>query len=113
MTVSNSKLTPEQKDTRKRWLNDLEYFNGEIATAGYFTVAKIPLFNGSRMANFSVSKRSLDEQKFRRKVGEYHALRKLLAYPNENILLPNEFSAMDFAQMLNSEYEDRVFGFEF
>jgi hypothetical protein len=106
--TANTKLTREQKDQRIEWLCELKFSGGEIATAGMITVAKRPAFPGSKMAHFSVSVCSDTEQKFRRKVGEYHALRRLMEFNgnwnNGNwITLPARILASSFAYTLDCE----------
>lgn len=103
--TANTKLTKEQKAQRKEWLNEFKTFNGELAFCGAFTVAKVSEFPGSKMAFFSVSVCSDKEQKFRRKVGEYHAMRNMLDI-EEYVKLPSIVSALHFAEMLDVEYEN-------
>jgi hypothetical protein len=69
--MSNSKLTSEQKQFRKEFKNYspcVVFFSFPEMGA---TVAMRE--TGQNMAEFSVSIMSNTEQKFRRKVGEYHA----------------------------------------
>ena len=106
--TANTKLTREQKDQRREWLEELEYANGEIANAAMFTVAKLPDFQGSKMAHFSVSVCSDTEMKFRRKVGEYHALRKLMEFGGEWVTLPNNITAYALAENLYEACLDGV-----
>jgi hypothetical protein len=97
--MSNTKLNTRQKASRKSFLRDLESLNGSISTIGAFTVAKLPEFERSKMALFSVSVCSDTEQKNRRKVGEFHALIKLF---NEDkyIILPRFICADGLASCL-------------
>lgn len=104
--TANTKLTREQKDQRIEWLCELKFSSGEIANAGMFTVAKLPDFEGSKMAHFSVSVCSETEQKFRRKVGEYHALRRLMEFNGEWITLPASISAQELANSLDHSYKE-------
>lgn len=92
--MSNTKLTKKQKAQRREWLDELEYAGGEVQSSGVFTVAKLPDFHGSKMAHFSVSVCSDNEMKFRRKVGEYHALRRLMEFNGNWITLPSYISAL-------------------
>lgn len=101
MTQSNSKLTREQKNDRIEWLTAMDYSGGDVAGYGSFTVAKMPDFKGSKMAQFSVSVCSDTEKKFRRKVGEYHALRRLFDCTGEWITLPNSIDAFGLAYDLS------------
>lgn len=103
--TANTKLTREQKDQRIEWLCELKFSGGETANVGMFTVAKLPDFEGSKMAHFSVSVCSETEQKFRRKVGEYHALRRLMEFNGNWITLPNSITAASLANLLDDEYQ--------
>lgn len=104
--IANTKLTKDQKAERREWIDELEYAGGEVANAGMFTVAKLPDFAGSKMAHFSVSVCSDTEMKFRRKVGEYHALRRLMEFKGYWITLPAVISAQQFAESLADTYEE-------
>lgn len=95
---ANTKLTAEQKVDRKEWLKELHEYGGDIGQMAPFTVAKVPEFEGSKMACFSVAVCSNEEQRFRRKVGEYHALRKMNNY--KFITLPAIITAQDLADTL-------------
>ncbi len=77
---SNTKLTKEQKEIRKAHKAALIEAKGAIVTSpdGTVTVAFMPEFEGSRMLSIGVSVASPNEQKIRRKVGEYHALDNLM-----------------------------------
>jgi hypothetical protein len=97
--MSNTKLTVEQKLERKRMLADLGGMGGTIGTRDYYTVVRLPEFKGSRMAMYSVSVRSMDEIKNRRKVGEYHALNKLFN-KNQFVLLPEHIMVSEFLEFL-------------
>lgn len=100
---SNSKLTSKQKNYRKgliKYFRDT-FHDFEIAQYEGVTVAKFSEFPGARMARVAFSFASPDEQKIRRKVGEYHALMRL--YREEYVMLPNNLSAQEFAEIL-SEY---------
>jgi len=79
--MSNSKLSSIEKSERKEFLGLLHSRGGAIVTSedGRVTVAFEPEFKGSRMLRVGVSVASPDEQKIRRKVGEYHALDNLFS----------------------------------
>lgn len=68
--MSNTKLSAAQKDDLKALK---KYFKGELANNGETTVAYMPL---GTTVEFSLAVMSPDEEKFRRKVGEYHALQR-------------------------------------
>lgn len=70
--MANSKLTREQKGYRKEYISCLKECAGVIVQNGYVTC--VLRRTGERMGEFSVAIASPDEQKFRRKVGEYMAL---------------------------------------
>lgn len=86
--TANTKLNPEQKRLRKSMMALLVENGGFIYQTGRVTVAKLPEFPDSKMAKFSVSICSESETKFRRKVGEFHALRKMFQ-DGEYVKLPN------------------------
>ena len=96
---SNSKLTPEQKISRKVMLRAVVNRGGRVYSDGRVTLCLIPEFAGSRMMRVSVSVISPDELKFRRKVGEYHALSRMFDRA-EFIIIPSWF---------NDEDEDECF----
>ena len=103
--MANSKLTRDQKNMRIEWLTALKFSGGEIATAGRFTVVKVADFPGARMAHFSASYCAKDEQKIRRKVGEYYALKKLMDLAGNWIGLPEHITAQVFADSLSEMSE--------
>jgi hypothetical protein len=76
--MSNSKLTPEQK----RYLKEFKGYNPNVKFFSFpetgVTVAMVE--TGRNMGEFSVSIASDTEQKFRRKVGEYHAASRRAEY---------------------------------
>ncbi len=76
--ASNSKLTASQKSIRKNMKVWLKEQGGSLHSFPSYgvTMVYVPAFEGARGAFMSVSMASNDEQKFRRKVGEYHALIK-------------------------------------
>ena len=79
MATSNTKLTREQKD----FLKNLKFQNPEIQFFSfpefYATVAIAEEFPGSKMVKVSISYCATTEQRFRNKVGQYHAAMKMLA----------------------------------
>lgn len=103
--MANTKLTREQKDFRIEWLSALEFSDGDIAACGRYTVVTVPMFPGSRMSQFLVSYCAKDEQKIRRKVGEYYVLEKMYGLGHTGITLPSYIGAMDLASIL-AEYDD-------
>lgn len=78
--ISNSKLTPAQKKTRKTHMAALGAMCGAIVTSsdGRVTLAFAPQFQGSRMLSVGVSVASPHERKIRAKVGEFHAMDNLM-----------------------------------
>lgn len=97
--MANSKLDKYQK----AWLATEKQRKG--LTFGYadrFTVARFEEFPGARMACYSISYAAIDEQKIRRKVGEYWALVKRTF---GSITLPAKFTAQDVADMF-AAYDD-------
>jgi hypothetical protein len=95
--MSNSKLSHEQKIFRKAALSDLRDCGGHIFTSNRVTVAIMPEFAGSKMARMSVSIASENEQKLRRKVGEFHALERL--HNLESVPVPSYLDTRDMAEM--------------
>lgn len=82
---SNSKLTSEQKRDRKEMLESV--YIGEIvyiANNGETTIVYCRV--GSNIT-FATSIMSPNEKKFRRKVGEYHALTRYIN--GETVMLPD------------------------
>jgi hypothetical protein len=108
--MSNSKLSREQKAERKAMLADLADAGGTLATVGRFTVAISPEGKGLRMARMSVAVASPDEQKIRRKVGEFHALTRL--YDLQSVPVPRDFDAQDLAEMMSQTDGGYQFGLE-
>ena len=88
----NSSLSASQKYDRKRRLKDLSDWKGRVFSFPTYnaTVAIMPEFSGSRMMLVSVSIAEPRETKFKRKVGEYHALRRMFE-DCEYIKLPSVF----------------------
>lgn len=87
--MSNSKLTPEQKIQRKQLMQTMRDSGGEIMQDSENGVTAVILyeFPGSRMVRVSFSFMSPDETKFRRKVGEYWALRRMF-WTGESVAVP-------------------------
>jgi hypothetical protein len=78
--VLNSKLTKAQKIERKAMIvhnPEMRLYPFLNAGAGAIVACKFP-FPGAKIAQFAVAICSPDEQKFRYKVGEFHAMQKLL-----------------------------------
>ena len=76
--MSNSKLDKIQKAERKSMLSELHNAGGWLHSDYGVTLCVVPEFAGSKMARVSVSVASEDEQKVRRKVGEYWALHRMM-----------------------------------
>lgn len=103
MATSNTKLTREQKYI----LKNFKFQNPEIQFFSfpefYATVAIKREFSGSRMVKVSVSYCAMTEQRFRRKVGQYHAATKMLAGEFIKVPIDNYFSletlASEFATL--------------
>lgn len=89
--MSNSKLNDVQKTERKQLMQVLVDTKGEMyqdPETGVTMVA-VPEFAGSRMMRVSFSFMSPDETKFRRKVGEYWAMRRMY-WSGESVTVPVE-----------------------
>ena len=69
--MSNTKLSTGEKLERKDMKAEFLANGGQLFSHGRVTLAAMPMGNTFRVA---VSIASLDEQKVRRKVGEYYAL---------------------------------------
>ena len=95
--MSNSKLNRVQKQFRREMLSYLKENGGYIRQniSNGRTVVVSPVFSGSRMVIVSVSNMSPDEQKFRRKVGEYYALFSMFE-DHAYIQLPVYFDVAEF-----------------
>lgn len=74
--MSNSKLTAEQKADRKAYKRNLLPQGVQLFSFPDVGVTVAMRATGERMGEFSASIASPDEKKFRRKVGEFHALRR-------------------------------------
>jgi len=101
MNQSNTKLTAEEKETLVEMKIEFEELGGEVF---YFpnhslTIAMIPAGDVTRVAT-SVS--SPNEKKFRRKVGAYKAINRLV-WDGECMIIPtiasNEIWAHGFADL--------------
>ena len=92
MTKVNSKLTKLQKAEHFEMLANLSDLNGKVFCFPEYraTIAIMPEFEGSRMMLVSVSIAEPREKKFRCKVGEYHAMRRMFDL-NQYIILPTVF----------------------
>lgn len=90
---SNTKLNPMQKDAR---VNMRALFEGQLLQNGQTTVAYVERGN---TVEFSLSVCSPDEKKFRRKVGEYHALS---AFEHGETV---KMGHLDFCRMMNHVFD--------
>lgn len=91
--TSNTKLTQEQEFARKEMLLDLPAGSVMARTEGGHTILVVPRGNTVQV---STSICSEDENKWRRKVGEYHALNRW--YNGESIPMPaHDFSIFGIA----------------
>jgi hypothetical protein len=99
MTFSNSKLTKLQKSERKVMLADILQAGGSISTVDGVTVVIVPEFPGSNMARMSLSFAAPEELKYRRKVGEFHALTR--HYDNQSVPVPVFFEAQSVAEVFS------------
>jgi hypothetical protein len=75
--MSNSKLSASQKIELREMIAGnpgVQLFS--FPDCGVTVAVEFP-FPGSKMAHFAISVASIDEQKFRAKVGKFHAMRKL------------------------------------
>lgn len=103
--MSNTKLSAEQKQTRK----DMRKSFGpscEMITVGRVTLFRQPEFSGSNMGLLSIAVASVKEQKFRRKVGEYLALNR--AVEGEFIKVPMEASLENIGLVLGGVQVENV-----
>ena len=96
-----TKLTAQQKLERKELLAYFLENQGMIYSSeeNGITVAVLPHFPGSRFVKLSVAYMAMDEKKFRVKVGEFLAMRRLI--DGEYICIP----ACDEANIV-----DAIFG---
>lgn len=74
MTVSNSKLDQYENDQRKIVKAEFKQDGGRVVNDGITTIAYLQV--SANLVEFSTSICSPDEQKFRRKVGEFYALQR-------------------------------------
>ena len=98
---SNSKLTPAQKAERKEMLANLPRGSTIGNDGERFTVLCVP--DGAVTRVFS-SVMGDDETKFRRKVGEYHALLRYRNGDGGMILPGNDWSATDVIHTLGDDW---------
>lgn len=80
MQVSRSKLTPQQKQVRKMLRDNLLSIGGRIYSfpeSGVTFAVAPPVRENARFVQVAVAIMSPTENKFKRKVGEYHALDRL------------------------------------
>ena len=82
-SMSNSKLTSDQLAQRKLWISELPMGSSFAISEDGVTVLCVPEGN---VVSIATSIMGADEQKFRRKVGEYHALARYFA--SECTILP-------------------------
>lgn len=82
--TSNTKLNDIEKELRRDMMQEFTVGNkGFVRNNGQDTVAFIERGN---TVEFAMSVMSPDENKFRRKVGEYHALRRMADF--ETVKMP-------------------------
>lgn len=96
--ASNSKLSSVQKINRKDWLAELPD-GSTFATDGELTFLAVP--DGSVTRVFS-SVASSDEVKYRRKVGEYHALSRRDC-GDSGLMLPGFWTATEVLDGLQTQ----------
>lgn len=96
MNKSNSKLTPQQKQTLLSMRRDFVREGGTLASLAPMTVACMP--TGTNTAEISTAIASPNEKKFRRKVGEYHALMRY--YDGRTVSVPKGYGALGYAESL-------------
>ncbi len=87
--MSNSKLNDVQKTERKQLMQQFLETDSTIDQNPETGVTMVTVrdFPNSKMVRISFSFMSDDEQKFRRKVGEYHALHRMF-WSGEYIYIP-------------------------
>lgn len=95
---SNSKLTPEQKQTLKMWKALLPK-DATLKALGRMTVLCVP---GGNVTHVYSSVASRDEKKIRRKVGEFYALQRWTCQPG--FILPGWWDAHEVLEVLNNYY---------
>jgi hypothetical protein len=103
MIVSNSKLTPEQRKQRKLWISELPPGSSFAVSEDAMTVLCVPEGNVVSIATCIMG---ANEQKFRRKVGEYHALARY--FSSECTIMPFDLvrTAVDFVTGFGVLYVD-------
>lgn len=97
--MANTKLNINQKLHYKELLEEHFARGGDIAVSGNVTVCRMQRFPRSTMAKFAVSVCSDNEKKFRHKVGEYYALKRLLVF-GQYVQMPADISAKQFADFV-------------
>ena len=95
---SNTKLTTQQKMDRKLMLAQFTADGGTIGAEAPMVVVFMP--TGSNTAEIATAMASPEEKKFRRKVGEYHALTRF--YDRQVSVVSGHTSAADLAYELGS-----------
>jgi len=95
--ASNSKLTRDQKAARKEMREELLQQGGSIVSSEFARMTVVTFPQGNVTAVYS-SVASPDEIKFRRKVGEYHALMRCDSC-NPAFILPGRHYALDVLDM--------------
>ena len=97
--ISNSKLTPDQKAVRKEMMACLPD-RYEMAMGYGVTVLCIPDGNVTRIYS---SVAGPDEVKIRRKVGEFHALRRWWQDDGSSFMLPGLWGAQEVLEAFGLE----------
>lgn len=107
--MSNTKLTKSQKATLQANMRAFYQQGGMIGHSGdkRITVVYLPDFPGSRIGYLSTSIASIDEQKYRRKVGVYHALRRFQLGECIPVFAMDQDALNEFAEMM-LEFENPV-----
>ncbi len=94
---SNSKLTKAQKQALRTLRAYFLADGGQLASLAPMTVAYMP--TGTNTAEISTSIASPNEKKFRRKVGEYHALMRYFV-DGRTVSVPKGYGALGYAESL-------------
>lgn len=89
--ASNTKLFLHEKAYLKELKQEAKLLGIKLANNGETTIAYS--FKGTTV-KFSTAVMSCGELKFRRKVGEYHALTRLMEYDNFVVLSKYDFESM-------------------
>ena len=101
MNQSNSKLNKDEKIILREMKLDFDSREGEIFSYPETGVTIAIEHKGVHTSRVSMSVMSPDEKKFRRKVGEYHALNNLMY--NDRFMTVPRVDALSFALYL-AEY---------